>query len=79
MLEKGKEEKLQPCGLGARDTLRLEASLSLYGNELSDEITPLQGGIGFAVKTKKEAEFIGKTALENQLKDGVDKKSKAFS
>lgn len=78
LLEKGKEEKLQPCGLGARDTLRLEASLSLYGNELSDEITPLQGGIGFAVKTKKEAEFIGKTALENQLKDGVDKKIKGI-
>lgn len=74
IVEAGMEESLQICGLGARDTLRLEASLSLYGNELSDEISPLQGGIEFAVKTKKEADFIGKAALTAQLKNGVDKK-----
>ncbi|WP_407391926.1 glycine cleavage system aminomethyltransferase GcvT [Carnobacterium jeotgali] len=78
LLEVGLEEGLQPCGLGARDTLRLEASLSLYGNELSDTISPLQGGIGFAVKTKKEADFIGKAALTAQLKSGVDKKIKGL-
>lgn len=78
LLEAGSEEGLQPCGLGARDTLRLEASLSLYGNELSEEISPLQGGIGFAVKTKKEADFIGKKALTAQLKSGVDKKIKGL-
>jgi len=78
LLEAGVGEGLQPCGLGARDTLRLEASLSLYGNELSDEITPLQGGIGFAVKTKKEADFIGKAALTAQLKSGVAKKIKGL-
>ena len=74
----GIKEGLQPCGLGARDTLRLEASLSLYGNELTDEISPLQGGIGFVVKTKKEADFIGKAALTAQLKNGVDKKIKGL-
>ncbi len=78
LLEAGEEEGLQPCGLGARDTLRLEASLSLYGNELSDNISPLQGGIGFAVKTKKEADFIGKAALTAQQKSGVDKKIKGL-
>lgn len=78
LLEAGLKEGLQPCGLGARDTLRLESSLSLYGNELSDDITPLQGGIGFAVKTKKEVDFIGKTALATQLKDGIDKKIKGI-
>lgn len=78
LLEVGLDEGLQPCGLGARDTLRLEASLSLYGNELSDEISPLQGGIGFAVKIKKEADFIGKTALTAQLEKGVDKRIKGL-
>ena len=43
------------CGLGARDTLRFEACLPLYGQELSKDISPLEAGIGFAVKLKKEA------------------------
>lgn len=58
----GKEEGLIPCGLGARDTLRLEASMPLYGHEMNDEVSPLETGLGFAVKLKKE-DFIGKTAL----------------
>lgn len=54
------------CALGARDTLRLEAGLALYGNDLSEEINPVAGGIGFAVKTgdKKETDYPGKAALE---------------
>lgn len=63
LLEAGKEEGLIPCGLGARDTLRLEASMPLYGHEMSDEITPLETGLGFFVKLAKQS-FIGKQALE---------------
>lgn len=62
LLEKGKDMGLLPCGLGARDTLRLEASMPLYGHEMDDTITPLETGLDFAVKLKKE-NFIGKEAM----------------
>ena len=52
----------KPCGLGARDTLRLEAAMPLYGHELSEEIDPLQAGLGWAVKFDK-GDFIGRDAL----------------
>lgn len=58
----GQEFGLIPCGLGARDTLRLEAAMPLYGHEMSEEITPLEAGLDFAVKLNKK-EFIGKEAL----------------
>lgn len=63
LLETGKEEGLIPCGLGARDTLRLEAAMPLYGHEMNDEITPFEAGLGIFVKMDKE-NFIGKAALE---------------
>ena len=63
LLEAGKEDGLIPCGLGARDTLRLEAGMPLYGHELSETISPLTSGLGFFVKMEKE-NFIGKAALE---------------
>ncbi len=53
---------LIPCGLGARDTLRLEAAMPLYGHEMDDTISPLETGLGFAVKTEKE-DFIGKEGI----------------
>jgi aminomethyltransferase len=53
---------LIPCGLGARDTLRLEAAMPLYGHEMNDTISPLETGLGFAVKLEKE-DFIGKSAI----------------
>ncbi|MDY3249570.1 MAG: glycine cleavage system aminomethyltransferase GcvT [Candidatus Choladocola sp.] len=62
LLETGKEEGLIPCGLGARDTLRLEAAMPLYGHEMDDTITPLEAGLGMFVKMDKE-EFIGKDAI----------------
>lgn len=62
LLEAGKEEGLIPCGLGARDTLRLEAGMPLYGHEMSDQITPLEAGLEFFVKMDKD-HFIGKDAL----------------
>lgn len=63
LLEAGKEEGLIPCGLGARDTLRMEAAMPLYGHEMDEEVTPLEAGLGFAVKMAKE-DFIGKKAME---------------
>ena len=63
LLDLGKDYGLIPCGLGARDTLRLEASMPLYGHEMDDEITPLETGLGFFVKLDKEDDFIGKEAL----------------
>ncbi|RHW36567.1 glycine cleavage system aminomethyltransferase GcvT [Lysinibacillus yapensis] len=74
LLEAGSEEGLKPCGLGARDTLRLEARLALYGQDISSEISPLEAGIGFVVKTKKESDFIAKDVLAAQRKEGVKRK-----
>ncbi|MBT2655516.1 glycine cleavage system aminomethyltransferase GcvT [Bacillus sp. ISL-18] len=74
LLEAGSEDGLKPCGLGARDTLRLEARLALYGQELLGDISPLEAGIGFAVKLKKESDFIGKAALLAQKEAGLTRK-----
>lgn len=74
LLETGKDDGLIPCGLGARDTLRFEAKLPLYGQELTKEITPIEAGIGFAVKTNKEADFIGKSVLARQKEHGAARK-----
>ncbi|WP_045516053.1 glycine cleavage system aminomethyltransferase GcvT [Neobacillus niacini] len=74
LLEVGSDDGLKPCGLGARDTLRLEARLALYGQELLSDISPLEAGIGFAVKTKKESDFIGKSALSAQKEAGLKRK-----
>ncbi|MBB6446044.1 glycine cleavage system aminomethyltransferase GcvT [Bacillus benzoevorans] len=74
LLEAGKEDGLKPIGLGARDTLRFEARLNLYGQELSSDIGPLEGGIAFAVKLKKESDFIGKEALVKQKAEGLKRK-----
>ena len=63
LLETGKEEGLITCGLGARDTLRMEAAMPLYGHEMTDDITPIETGLGVFVKMAKE-NFIGKAALE---------------
>ena len=70
ILEAGKEEGLIPAGLGARDTLRFEVCLPLYGHELSQDITPLEAGLGGLVKFHKE-DFIGKEALLNQKNMGI--------
>ena len=61
---------IKPCGLGCRDTLRFEVGLPLYGDELSETITPIMAGLGIFVKLDKE-EFIGKEALAQQKTEGV--------
>ena len=64
---------IKPCGLGCRDTLRFEVGLPLYGDELSEAITPIMAGLGIFVKLDKE-EFIGKEALAKQKVEGAPKK-----
>ncbi len=73
LLQAGREEGLKPAGLGSRDTLRFEAALPLYGNEISQEISPLEGGFKFFVKLKKGSDFIGKEALIKQWESGLKK------
>lgn len=77
LLTVGEEEGLKPAGLGCRDTLRFEASLPLYGNELSQDITPLEAGFGYFVKLSKE-NFIGKEALLKQKEEGLKRKLIGF-
>ena len=65
--------RCKPCGLGCRDTLRFEVGLPLYGDELSQDITPIMAGLGIFVKLDKD-EFIGKEALAKQKAEGAPKK-----
>jgi len=69
LLQEHRAEGLEPCGLGARDVLRLEAGMPLYGHELTEQITPVQAGLTWALKLAKP-EFLGKAALERQLAAG---------
>lgn len=66
LLEAGKEEGLIPCGLGARDTLRMEAAMPLYGHEMDETVSPLETDLNFGVKMEKE-DFIGKAGIESKL------------
>jgi len=78
LLEAGRPLGLKPCGLGARDTLRLEACLPLNGNDLSSKRTPLEAGLGGFVSLTKEAVFPGKEVLQKQKENGVNEKLVAF-
>ncbi|SDE43178.1 aminomethyltransferase [Bhargavaea beijingensis] len=74
ILKQGEKDGVVPAGLGARDTLRFEAGLPLYGQEMDEGISPLEAGLGFAVKLGKEAGFIGKEALARQKEEGMPRK-----
>ncbi len=63
-----------PCGLGARDTLRLEAALALYGQDIDTHTTPLEAGLGWLVHLDKKGEFMGRQVLEQQKAEGVSKR-----
>lgn len=77
LLEHGKQFGVAPAGLGARDTLRFEASLCLYGHELDDETTPLEAGLNWLVKLAK-SDFIGRDALAREKEKGLRKKLIGF-
>lgn len=72
VLRVGEESGIQPCGLASRDTLRLEAGFCLYGNELNQDVTPIEARLDFGVRFD-ERSFIGRDALSSQVEKGVDK------
>ena len=74
LLDAGKEFGIKPIGLGARDTLRLEAALHLYGNDLDENTTPIEAGLAWSVCKNKIEDYNGKARIEEQLKNGVEKK-----
>jgi aminomethyltransferase len=77
LFEAGKDVDIQPIGLGARDTLRLESKMALYGQEISAEISPLEARLGWAVKFDK-GEFIGREALLKQKEEGLTRRLVGF-
>ena len=74
LLAEGEKFGITPSGLGARDTLRLEAGMPLYGNELDRDTNPYDAGLGRVVKLDKEGDFVGRAALEEVSTQGPDKK-----
>jgi aminomethyltransferase len=73
----GQEFGIKPCGLGARNTLRLEAGMALYGHEINSSITPFEAGLSWIVKLEK-GEFVGQEALAQQKAQGVTRKLIGF-
>ena len=71
------ESGVTPCGLGCRDTLRLEAGMHLYGSEMDTNTTPYEASLGWIVNSKKP--YIGRDVLDNQKKNGIDKKLVAIT
>ncbi len=74
ILDAGRDRGLQPAGLGARDSLRLEMGYALYGNDLDEEHTPLEAGLGWITKLEKGTDFIGRAALVRQQEQGVEER-----
>jgi aminomethyltransferase len=77
LLEEGRPEGVEPCGLGARDTLRLEAKMALYGNDIDDTVTAYEADLGWIVKPGK-GDFIGREALVAQKAAGVPRRLVGF-
>lgn len=74
ILEYGKPFGVKPIGLGARDTLRLEAALHLYGNDLDENTTPIEAGLSWSIPKDKIVDYNGKEVIINQLQNGTEKK-----
>ncbi len=68
------QQGVTPCGLGARDTLRLEAAMALYGQDMDDSITPLEAGLGWLVHLDRKGDFLGRSRLEQQKAQGLTKR-----
>ena len=77
LLSAGAESGMKPCGLGARNTLRLEAKMALYGHEITASINPFEAGLGWIVKMDK-GDFVGRAALEKALESGIIRKLAGF-
>ncbi|MDX1667430.1 MAG: glycine cleavage system aminomethyltransferase GcvT [Saprospiraceae bacterium] len=77
LLESGKEHGIQPAGLGARDTLRLEMGYCLYGNDINDDTSPIEAGLGWITKIDK-GDFIGRDIFARQKEEGVKRKLVGF-
>ncbi len=78
VLEAGEEFGIKPIGLAARDTLRLEAGLCLYGNDIDDSTSPIEAGLGWATKFNDHKNFINKEALLKQKSEGVKRRLVGF-
>ena len=78
IFDAGSEYAIKPIGLGARDTLRLEASLMLYGNDLNENTTPVEAGLKWSIPKEKTPDYCGKDVIINQINNGVSKKLIGF-
>lgn len=78
VFDAGKESGIRPIGLGARDTLRLEMGYCLYGNDINDETSPIEAGLGWITKFTDKKDFIDKALLLKQKNEGVEKRLKGF-
>jgi aminomethyltransferase len=74
LMDSGKEFDLKPIGLGARDTLRLEAALHLYGNDMDEQTTPVEAGLSWSISKNKIEDYNGKDIIKKQLETGGEKK-----
>jgi aminomethyltransferase len=78
VFEAGEEYGIRPIGLGARDTLRLEMGFCLYGNDINDQTSPIEAGLGWITRFSSTKKFIDKDLLFSQKEDGVNKRLKGF-
>lgn len=67
-------ENVKPCGLGCRDTLRFEASMPLYGHEMTEEITPVEAALKFFIKLEEGNDFIGRSVIQKQIEEGIKRR-----
>ncbi len=78
LLELGRDNGVLPCGLGARDSLRLEAGMCLYGQDIDDTTTPVEASLESVVSLSKPDPFVGRDVIENQIRNGVQRRRVSF-